>query len=413
MGLSHSPKIATSGLVFALDAVNYKSYKGPAIQNVASTIVASTGSGTGYAISNATETYNIPGLGSTSVITTTIQNNYTSYTPNSNQCCPNLASWSNITVLPSTLYTYGIVYRCDSGYTSANYMYRYEYTGSGGTYVTEAGVHSESRRVHLGDGWYYAWGTFTTQSTTNFLAFCGAFYYRYSQTSDRLSIAKVMIANGDYSGMHPKYWPAQASTRSNTQALLDLAGTNTITANSLTYNADGAFSFASTSNYASVGYNSEIDLVNTVTLEAWLKYTTSTNTVCIEKSSNNTHYQFQIFASNQGSGIGGDIVFMLQPNTSNWVTAGLALNDNQWHHVVGTYDRTTTTARIYVDGVLRNTNNAITTGPTTNTQPLLIGSRSGASGFGGTIPVVKIYNRVLSATEVLQNFNALRGRYGI
>jgi hypothetical protein len=207
--------------------------------------------------------------------------------------------------------------------------------------------------------------------------------------------------------------PFVNGTRSNTQSLLDWTGNNTITANSLTYNSDGSFSFTSASNYASIGYNPEIDLVNTVTLEAWLKYTTSSNRVCIEKSSNNSHYQFQIFASHQGAFIGGDIVFMLQPNSSNWVTAGLALNNNQWHHVVGTYDRTTTTARIYVDGALRNTNGAIATGPTTNTQPLLIGSRSGTAGLGGTIGVAKIYNRALTAAEVTQNFNALRGRYGI
>jgi hypothetical protein len=33
--------------------------------------------------------------------------------------------------------------------------------------------------------------------------------------------------------------------------------------------------------------------------------------------------------------------------------------------------------------------------------------------MSGTLPVVKIYNKVLSASEVRQNFEALRGRYGI
>lgn len=33
--------------------------------------------------------------------------------------------------------------------------------------------------------------------------------------------------------------------------------------------------------------------------------------------------------------------------------------------------------------------------------------------FNGNIPIVQIYNRALSADEVKQNFNALRGRYGI
>jgi hypothetical protein len=33
--------------------------------------------------------------------------------------------------------------------------------------------------------------------------------------------------------------------------------------------------------------------------------------------------------------------------------------------------------------------------------------------FNGNVGNVQIYNRALSATEVQQNFNALRGRYGI
>jgi hypothetical protein len=103
----------------------------------------------------------------------------------------------------------------------------------------------------------------------------------------------------------------------------------------------------------------------------------------------------------------------MQPNASNWVTAGIANNDGLWHHVVGTYDRSISTARIYVDGILRNTNSSIITGPTSNTQSLLVGSRFGTAGFSGSISVVKIYNRSLTAQEVQQNFNTLKGRYGI
>jgi hypothetical protein len=33
--------------------------------------------------------------------------------------------------------------------------------------------------------------------------------------------------------------------------------------------------------------------------------------------------------------------------------------------------------------------------------------------FAGYIPIAQIYNRALTQTEITQNFNALRGRYGI
>ena len=83
--------------------------------------------------------------------------------------------------------------------------------------------------------------------------------------------------------------------------------------------------------------------------------------------------------------------------------------------------------RIYVDGneVVRvfsagaDTNSVsnvfgLTANPE-NTE-VYIGARpaGGGSGyFAGEIPIVKIYNRVLTAAEVEQNFNALRGRFGI
>jgi hypothetical protein len=175
----------------------------------------------------------------------------------------------------------------------------------------------------------------------------------------------------------------------------------------------GSLSFDGT-DYVTVPNSDNINLVNTISLETWVKYTTPLNTVLIEKSSINSHYQLQIFSSSLGSpGIPGQLVFMLQPNSDNWVVTGIVTNDGNWYHVVGTYDRTVTTAKIYVNGILRNTNSSILNGPTGHTQPLLIGSRSGGSGFGGSIGGVKIYNRALTAQEILQNFNATRGRYGI
>jgi hypothetical protein len=42
-----------------------------------------------------------------------------------------------------------------------------------------------------------------------------------------------------------------------------------------------------------------------------------------------------------------------------------------------------------------------------------LGLQDGLHNFNGLLPTSRIYNRALSAAEVQQNFNALRGRYGI
>ena len=42
-----------------------------------------------------------------------------------------------------------------------------------------------------------------------------------------------------------------------------------------------------------------------------------------------------------------------------------------------------------------------------------LGHSNADSYYNGKMPVAQIYNRQLSDSEVFQNFNAMRGRYGV
>ena len=84
---------------------------------------------------------------------------------------------------------------------------------------------------------------------------------------------------------------------------------------------------------------------------------------------------------------------------------------NTWYNVVGTYDGSN--MRIYVNGVLKNTT-AQTGTLATNSETAKIGTYQGTNyNLTGRISNVSIYNRALSAAEITQNYNALRGRYGL
>lgn len=48
-----------------------------------------------------------------------------------------------------------------------------------------------------------------------------------------------------------------------------------------------------------------------------------------------------------------------------------------------------------------------------NSGPVTIGSSTQARYFDGNISNVQVYDRALSEAEIKQNFNALRGRYGV
>lgn len=93
------------------------------------------------------------------------------------------------------------------------------------------------------------------------------------------------------------------------------------------------------------------------------------------------------------------------------------LSLNTWYHAAFTtaFNGSSTVASIYTNGVQTATNTfSGQQGAPSGT--FTIGD--GYSGyawypFKGNVSSVKIYNRTLSLDEINQNFNALRGRYGI
>jgi hypothetical protein len=98
--------------------------------------------------------------------------------------------------------------------------------------------------------------------------------------------------------------------------------------------------------------------------------------------------------------------------TTSYVTLlGPVLTQGVWYHASVVRNGTTDT-KLYTNGNLSNTYSGnIPTG----TQPLVrIGRWTDGTVYSNTsISSVKIYNRALTASEIQQNFNALRGRFGI
>ena len=92
----------------------------------------------------------------------------------------------------------------------------------------------------------------------------------------------------------------------------------------------------------------------------------------------------------------------------------LTLTDGAWHYLVSV--RSGTTHTLYGDGVTNTVSNTVSASALPGTT-IGIGGWTGSStpsqSFIGSIGPVQIYNRALSTNEILQNFNALRGRYGI
>tara|TARA_R100001480_G_scaffold52987_1_gene66238 strand:+ start:2059 stop:4281 length:2223 start_codon:yes stop_codon:yes gene_type:complete len=126
-------------------------------------------------------------------------------------------------------------------------------------------------------------------------------------------------------------------------------------------------------------------------------------------------YQTLVDQSNDKWFFGFNGTALITYNPTTGTTAGAVANNN-WYNLTMTHAQNDV-IKFYINGIkikeTGNKNNA----PTFSNWSFGAGSVSATSagneGFQGYIAAIAVYNRVLSATEVLQNHNALKSRFGL
>lgn len=393
MSLSHSPSVVTNGLVFYYDANNTKkSWKGAPTTNVISsdfdTTFETLADGNSAGFSNQLGTGNYLGVSSVR-----------GYTSNKS------LKINNGTGGTGRVYrTFSVLlgeYSSVSAWvysTTAGPFLTLEY--SGGNY--NWGV-DQIKNTHTGSGWELLYVSTTGTATSN----TTGYYFLYPGVDNRDTY-------WDLIQVEKKQYPTPYvnGTRSNTQSLVDLTNNNTITVSSLTYNIDGTFSFDGINNYATFGDAAAIHNIggtSAITVEAWVKYNSYVGNNGAQPYSVVTHKGTPWTWLMENPSNTGRIRFTIagaDVTCSDTSTHPL----NTWMQWVGIYDGAF--MRFYRDGVLKNS--VAATGTLgTNTVAATLGEYQGTYRMNGSISSVKIYNRALPASEVRQNFSALRGRYGI
>ena len=203
--------------------------------------------------------------------------------------------------------------------------------------------------------------------------------------------------------------PFVIGTRSDTDAIVDLVGNATVTASNLTYVNDKFKFVSANSNYLSVNGVSDSNM-DDYTISYWIK---------LDILAGNQRW----FAnSNVGTltvmWTGGDFVFHYNPkdgsvSSTSTPGTGWSFSTGVWYNVTATNDSTdaTTGARMYINGDHRSSQIPAVTLPR---DGQVLGSLRGTSHYGdGECDILQIYDRVLTADEVKQNFNAHRQRFGI
>ena len=89
----------------------------------------------------------------------------------------------------------------------------------------------------------------------------------------------------------------------------------------------------------------------------------------------------------------------------------LPFTNGEWHYLVSI--RSGSTHILYGDGITSTISNTVTSGDLSSAGKILIAREynDGTSFYDGRIAQVQLYNRALSAQEVLQNYNATKNRY--
>lgn len=185
--------------------------------------------------------------------------------------------------------------------------------------------------------------------------------------------------------------------------------------NGPTYNSNnnGSIVFDGTNDYVNTDFIPTIG-IGDITYDVWFKTSIAqTGAIINVRSASATQF---VLALCGDSGVYGSNLFLYSYNnvfdrgvvtTETWI-------DNTWHHVVAVH--TSTSDTLYVDGNLRG---SVTTSSLiiNNSTKLKIGALGDGINtypnwyFNGSISNVKVYYKVLTDSEVLQNYNALKNRF--
>jgi hypothetical protein len=192
--------------------------------------------------------------------------------------------------------------------------------------------------------------------------------------------------------------------------------------------ADGVLTNGSTISYSNGGgamlFDGADDYVNIpsfpnqpssqITCEAWINPTEPVSTGTVRGgviSATNTMY-LGIFNSVDG-GSTHSLHWANTTNSSRPYSYDGNIPNNTWTHIVGTWDGSTSRAYVNCNQVWSSGQSGTISSATYVVGTYGGGLTDGVHNFQGQIAIARVYDRALSVTELLQNYNNGRSRFGV
>jgi len=188
----------------------------------------------------------------------------------------------------------------------------------------------------------------------------------------------------------------------------------------------GSIVFDGTNDYIQIPDTSSLSFTNAqVSINAWVNIISSVPTavgnenIIINKANYaNGWREWSFFWFRDGY-----FEFLMTPTPGSgagWTRVGSGpgpyTSFNTWYYVSATSNGLGI-ANLYINGILKDTNTSYTTLTQNEQAPLTIGGTLNGTSLtqlsNMRIPIIQLYNRALTAQEVLQNYNATRARFGL
>ena len=165
-------------------------------------------------------------------------------------------------------------------------------------------------------------------------------------------------------------------------------------------NKGGAFGFDASNDYCVTGFGNGVDpSTDPFTIECVVQSNSTSSSRMFLATTSHADNTRCYFATNSG-------YWRMGIQNSGWGTGTIAVTTNPTHSAVSFDDGD---AKMYVNGVFSHQKSYTSYELLSN---LNIGRGNGYY-WGGNIFLVHIYNAALSQIKILQNFNALKGRFGL